>query len=1048
MENLKELFKNPTSEYRTAPLWVWNDTMEYEQIDTILEELKSHGFGGAFVHPRPGLMVPYLSDEWFDKWKHALSTSKKLGMKLYIYDENSYPSGFGGGHVSAELPDCLATSVRFELISADSLQVSGNEQEIWFGGTNYIKIFACNINKNNTLELSKDVTELPKSDWHKYGKLFSILSFVEAKTESWLGGFANVDLARPEAAQVFLNKVYEPYFVRFGDDFGKNIPAIFTDEPALTGSNLYGTGGGNVLPFSFWFAYQFKQRNGYDLTDYLPALFYDTTAPWFQTDDKKVRFDYYCTCHELWTNNFIIPMSSWCEKHGVKWTGHFMEDNWPRASLQVVSTSVMSNYQYMGWPAIDMIMNNRIIDKPNDILRLIIQEVKSVANQLDKPRVLCESFGAGGWDSTLEDFKKLSDWLMVNGINFINQHLTFSSLVGARKRDHPQSFDWREPWWDDYTGLNDYIARLSFILSQGKSKQRILILHPTTTGYLKSQNSEPANLLRDTICQNPNMEGYFELLQILSDNQWDYDLGDEFVLQKNASVKNGILNVGVQSYHLIIIPQEIESMFSTTAGFLYDYLTQGGIILTNGDIHARINGLENREEMYKLIRHDNFKISSCNKVLENSIAQYVPKRLHNTKSWPSGFEHMRRELDKDHTLYFFVNHSLQTVDNEIIIEGKSIEFWSPWTGEQNTYPYENTETGIKIKLHLKNFESQVFIVKKQIVSDYKGEVYPFINIDKMNKTVPLLISIKPESKNVYPIDYCTLQLDEKTYENINTIFANKLIYKQRGFSKNPWDNEIHYKYRLSDYNQFKERSGFTAIYEFIVSEHFIAEDMELIVEYGNAYEGILNGHKISWKTGNTFLDYKNICADITDYIIPGKNIIVLQNYIFDIKYELEPIYIRGNFSVNSYKDNWLLTNTNKITYGTWVTQGYPFYENAFDYTYQLKLDGNSQVIVELPKAETTCMTLLFNGVSLGIVGINGNYRFDVTHLIKEKENTAVVRVCSGLKNLLGPHHDPSHPRKTAWPNMWRLAPAFGQPEPSKYDFIPYGLQDGIKVYTF
>jgi hypothetical protein len=32
-------------------------------------------------------------------------------LKLYIYDENSCPSGFAGGHIPSELPDCLANSV-------------------------------------------------------------------------------------------------------------------------------------------------------------------------------------------------------------------------------------------------------------------------------------------------------------------------------------------------------------------------------------------------------------------------------------------------------------------------------------------------------------------------------------------------------------------------------------------------------------------------------------------------------------------------------------------------------------------------------------------------------------------------------------------------------------------------------------------------------------------------------------------------------------------------------------------------------------------------
>jgi hypothetical protein len=45
-----------------------------------------------------------------------------------------------------------------------------------------------------------------------------------------------------------------------------------------------------------------------------------------------------------------------------------------------------------------------------------------------------------------------------------------------------------------------------------------------------------------------------------------------------------------------------------------------------------------------------------------------------------------------------------------------------------------------------------------------------------------------------------------------------------------------------------------------------------------------------------------------------------------------------------------------------------------------------------------------------------------------------------MKNLLGPHFDPEKPRRTAWPDMWKKAPKFGNPKPEEYDLISYGLE--------
>ena len=46
---LQKQFANPSSEFRSAPLWVWNTDVTTEDIDRMLAELKEQGFGGAFT---------------------------------------------------------------------------------------------------------------------------------------------------------------------------------------------------------------------------------------------------------------------------------------------------------------------------------------------------------------------------------------------------------------------------------------------------------------------------------------------------------------------------------------------------------------------------------------------------------------------------------------------------------------------------------------------------------------------------------------------------------------------------------------------------------------------------------------------------------------------------------------------------------------------------------------------------------------------------------------------------------------------------------------
>ncbi len=111
-EALLKTFSDPPAGYRSAPLWVWNDRMSRQQILRELEDFKARGIGGAFIHPRPGLITPYLTDEWFSLCAYAVENGKRLGLKVWIYDENSYPSGFAGGHVPAAMPDAARSGLR------------------------------------------------------------------------------------------------------------------------------------------------------------------------------------------------------------------------------------------------------------------------------------------------------------------------------------------------------------------------------------------------------------------------------------------------------------------------------------------------------------------------------------------------------------------------------------------------------------------------------------------------------------------------------------------------------------------------------------------------------------------------------------------------------------------------------------------------------------------------------------------------------------------------------------------------------------------------
>ena len=114
ISDARALFEKPTRDYSTSPLWVWNDRLTEEQVLSALRSLAAQDVKQVFVHPRPGLMTPYLSDEWFALWDAVLREAEVLDMNVWIYDENSYPSGFAGGLVPETMPESRGLGVELK----------------------------------------------------------------------------------------------------------------------------------------------------------------------------------------------------------------------------------------------------------------------------------------------------------------------------------------------------------------------------------------------------------------------------------------------------------------------------------------------------------------------------------------------------------------------------------------------------------------------------------------------------------------------------------------------------------------------------------------------------------------------------------------------------------------------------------------------------------------------------------------------------------------------------------------------------------------------
>lgn len=52
MNQLHKEFRNPSSDFRSAPFWSWNDQLAKSELIRPARDMKAHGMGGFFMHFR------------------------------------------------------------------------------------------------------------------------------------------------------------------------------------------------------------------------------------------------------------------------------------------------------------------------------------------------------------------------------------------------------------------------------------------------------------------------------------------------------------------------------------------------------------------------------------------------------------------------------------------------------------------------------------------------------------------------------------------------------------------------------------------------------------------------------------------------------------------------------------------------------------------------------------------------------------------------------------------------------------------------------------
>jgi hypothetical protein len=965
-----------------------------EQIVGTMQDLAGQQVTQVFVHPRPGLMTPYLSPEWFRLWKVALEEAERLDMNVWIYDENSYPSGFAGGLVPEAMPES-----RGKGLSLNEVKTPPNL------GENIVAVFQI------TGDAYENITEkIRKGQTFDDGR-YLVASIRLAPTGGWFGGKYYVDLLKPGVTEKFIEVTMEEYRRQIGEHFGKRVPGWFTDEPHLAPA------GG--LHWSDHLPELFQQRWGYSLIDHLPQL----ARP--VGDWKRVRHNYYCLLLEQFIDMWAKPCYEYCEKHNLEFTGHYWEHGWPGAGH---GGDNMAMYAWHQRPAIDTLMNQYREDTHAQFGNVrAVKELSSVANQFGRERTLCEAYGAGGWDLRFEDMKRIGDWLYVLGVNTLNEHLSYITIRGARKRDHPQSFSYHEPWWEAYHVMAEYFARLSLIMSQGRQINRILVIEPTTTTWMYQGDTIPKGKLNQIGNQ------FQEMLLSLERAQVEYDIGCEDIITRKGSADGPLFRVGQRTYSTVVLTPLTENLNKPTMDLLIAYAKAGGTVLCCGQAPSYVDGRPSKRGA-EAAKHSGWKQVEPADVPEMLLALSKDGFTIERDSGDKGILfHHRRTLD-DGEFLLLVNTSIDEPTAGLVRSpASSIEQWAPATAEISIYPFEKVRDGVKARFELPPCGSLVLFLSKKSRE-------PKVEPKTTTRTIASQgeLEIRPIEDNVLTLDYVDITAGGQTKKNIYFYKASQFAFAKNGMGRNPWDSAVQLRDELIS-RTFAPESGFEATYRFAIEQQ-VPGRLHIVVERPDLYTIKCNGKTVSAMKNKWWLDKAFGKIDITDAARIGENTVTITASPFTIYHELEPAYLLGTFTLRNADSGFMITGGTdpSMKLGNWKKQGYPFYAAGVCYKQKFNVKRSAgRYSVELDKWYGSVVEVIVNGKSAGYIAYKP-WQCDVTDLIKQGNNMVKVVVIGTLKNTLGPHHA-GKGLGSAWPGMFQQGPETGPPPGKDYHTVDYGL---------
>jgi hypothetical protein len=507
--------------------WWWlGDAVDSTGIARQLDALAAAGFGGVEITAIYGARgaedayIPYLSPRWSAMVALASREARRRGMRVDL----PQGSGWRIGGPSVGASDANASLV----VSVDTLSAG----DVWRprGKAAHLDAALAVSDDGRRIRIplrdERDVPtwRAPAGRWRVYaagtrssgdavkrpapgGEGRAIDPFSAAATARYLRGFERRTAQWPRGT----------------------IDSYFHDSFEYTGN-------GSRELFS-----AFHRSRGYDLADELPALAGDGDADHV----ARVRSDYRQTLADMLREQFVERLTQWSHSRGalMREQAHGSPGN----LLDLYAAADIPETETFG-----------VVGGP-DSDPLVEKFASSAAHVVGRRLASAESFTWLGehFTGTLDDMKRVADQLFLAGVNHLVYHGTAYSPEGAPwpgwQFYASMEINPRNAIWHDLPSLNQYVARVSSMMQEGRAEGDVLLYWPVWDAWHDSTGRRIDFRVHDPRWLRDSPFG--EVARQLDLGGVAADYVSDRQLARNVSFTNGRIRTAGGSYAAIVVPR-------------------------------------------------------------------------------------------------------------------------------------------------------------------------------------------------------------------------------------------------------------------------------------------------------------------------------------------------------------------------------------------------------------------------------------------------------------------------------------------------------------